>query len=170
MLGPGRIPAGEAADSARGRPPLRRGRTPRQENVDATSTRPWRDVGATSAWLRRKSSVNCLILGAFLPVRRPAAAGGLTQNPHEIPIAKPLYKTNAGCDFRWNHADSWSATTGGRGSHPAAPPHLIKELLPQMAGRGILSPRRRVTLTMTEMKSQNPSGRTPPARRSRPCI
>ena len=170
MLGPGRIPAGAAADSARGRPPLRRGRTPRQENVDATSTRPWRDVGATSARLRRKSSENCLILGAFLPVRRPAAAGGLIQNPNEILIAKSLYKTNAECTFPWHHGDSWSATTGGRGSHPAAPPHLIKEILPQMAGGGLLLPRWRVTLTMTEMKSQNPSGRTPPARNSRPRI
>ena len=104
MLDPGRIPAGAAADSARGRPPLRRGRTPRQENVDATSTRPWRDVGATSARLRRKSSENCLVLGAFLPVRRPAAAGGLIQNPNEILIAKPLYKTNARCTFPWK---SW---------------------------------------------------------------
>ena len=67
--------------------------------------------------------------------------------------------------FHENHGDSWSATTGGRGSHPAAKPHLIKEMLPQMAGGGLLLPRWRVTLTMTEMKSQNPSGRTPPGQK-----
>ena len=48
-----------------------------------------------------------------------------------------------------------------RGSHPAAPPHLIKELLPQMAGGGHW----RVTFTMTEMENQNPSGRNPPGQK-----
>ena len=67
--------------------------------------------------------------------------------------------------FHENHGDSWSATTGGRGSHPAAPPHLIKEILPQMAGGGLLLPRWRVTLTMTEMKKSKSKWAHPPGQK-----
>ena len=117
MLDPGRVPAGAAAEGRREgvdatsaqlrrkssvnslilggflpvlRPTLRvagRHCGVAGRHVERTSARCRRDVGATSAQLRRKSSVKCLFLGAFLPVRRP------TVSP-KIPIAEPLYKTN----------------------------------------------------------------------------
>ena len=92
MLDPGRIPAGAAADSGAWQ-------AAGAAWQDVTLSEPRCDVDATLARCRRESSVKCLILGAFLPVRRPAAAGGLIQNPNEILIAKPLYKTNTKCTF-----------------------------------------------------------------------
>ena len=51
----------------------------------------------------------------------------------KIRIAKSLYKTNARCTFPWISMNSWNAPTGGRGSPPSAPPHLVQGFLPQMA-------------------------------------